>query len=127
MRPRSRLLIRSTPRWRSDPCVHNERTRSRTPGAGLTYCRRPLALEPEDLAGVDVAILGAPFDEGVSFRPGTRFGPRAIRQAEDVGGPSPHPHMELGIDPFSVLNVADYGDIEGAPANLAASHAQLHR
>jgi agmatinase len=94
-------------------------------GVGLTYCRRPLALEPADLAGVDVAILGAPFDEGVSFRPGTRFGPRAIRQAEDVGGPAPRPHMELGVEPFSILKVVDYGDVEVTPANLAASHAQL--
>ena len=55
-------------------------------GSGMTYCRRPLVLDPAELTGVDVAIIGAPFDEGVSFRPGTRFGPRAIRQAEDVGG-----------------------------------------
>jgi agmatinase len=96
-------------------------------GVGLTYCRRPLVLDPAGLAGVDVAILGAPFDEGVSFRPGTRFGPRAIRQAEDVGGPSPRPHMELGVDPFAELNVVDYGDIEVVPANLAASHEELRR
>jgi agmatinase len=96
-------------------------------GVGLTYCRLPLVLKPEELSGVDAAILGAPFDEGVSFRPGTRFGPRAIRQAEDVGGPSPRPHMELGIEPFSTLNVVDYGDVEVTPANLAASHEELRR
>lgn len=96
-------------------------------GVGLTYCRLPLVLEPDGLEGVDFAILGAPFDEGVSYRPGTRFGPRAIRQAEDVGGPSPRPHMELGIEPFSTLNVVDYGDVEVTPANLAASHRELRR
>jgi agmatinase len=96
-------------------------------GVGLTYCRRPLVLDSAELAGVDVAILGAPFDEGVSFRPGTRFGPRAIRQAEDVGGPAPRPHMELGVDPFALLNVVDYGDVEVVPANLGASHAQLRQ
>lgn len=96
-------------------------------GVGLTYYRLPLVLEPSGLAGVDVAILGAPFDEGVSFRPGTRFGPRAIRQAEDVGGPSPRPHMELGVEPFSMLNVVDYGDVQVVPANLAASHGALRR
>jgi agmatinase len=96
-------------------------------GVGLTYCRLPLALDPGELDGVDVAILGAPFDEGVSFRPGTRFGPRAIRQAEDVGGPSPRPHMELGIEPFGILRAVDYGDVEVTPANLAASHGELRR
>src|SRR4029079_16140444 len=93
----------------------------------MTYCRRPLVLDPAELTGVDVAILGAPFDEGVSFRPGTRFGPRAIRQAEDVGGGGPRPHMELGINPFDVLKVIDYGDVEVVPANLGASHAELRR
>lgn len=96
-------------------------------GVGLTFCRLPLVLEPAELSGVDVAVLGAPFDEGVSYRPGTRFGPRAIRQAEDVGGGGPRPHMELGVDPFAVLNCVDYGDIEVVPANLAASHTELRR
>ena len=94
-------------------------------GVGLTYCRVPLVLDPNDLAGVDVAIVGAPFDDGVSYRPGTRFGPRAIRQADDVGPPACRPHMELGVDPFAVLRVVDYGDIEATPADLATSHARL--
>ena len=45
-------------------------------GVGLTYARLPLELDPAGYAGADVVILGAPFDEGVSYRPGTRFGPR---------------------------------------------------
>ena len=60
-------------------------------GVGLTYCRVPLVLEAAGLAGADVVIVGAPFDEGVSYRSGTRFGPRAIRQAEDVGDPGRAP------------------------------------
>jgi agmatinase len=96
-------------------------------GVGLTYCRLPLVLDPAELAGVDVAVLGAPFDEGVSFRPGTRFGPRAIRQAEYVGGAAARPHMELGVNPFEILKVVDYGDVEVTPADLAASHRELGR
>jgi agmatinase len=91
-------------------------------GVGVTFGRSPLVLDPADLAGADVAIVGAPFDEGVSFRPGTRFGPRAIRMAEDVAGPSSRPHMELGVDPLLELRVVDYGDVETVPADLAASH-----
>jgi agmatinase len=96
-------------------------------GVGLTFCRVPLVLDPDGLQGVDVAVLGAPFDEGVSFRPGTRFGPRAIRAAEDVGGGAPRPHMELGIDPLASLKVVDYGDIEAVPGDLERSHERLLR
>jgi agmatinase len=94
-------------------------------GVGVTFGRVPLALDPSGLAGADVAILGAPFDEGVSYRPGTRFGPRAIRTAEDVAFPVDRPHMELGIDPYAELDIVDYGDVEVRSADLAHSHALL--
>jgi agmatinase len=104
--------------------------REREPGyAGLgTYCKVPLALTPAELAGADVAIIGAPFDEGVSNRPGTRFGPRAIRQADNFPlSPPTRPHLGLGVDPFSILNVVDYGDAECMPGDLAASHSAIKR
>ena len=55
-------------------------------GVSLTFARAPVALTPDDLAGADVAVLGAPFDLAVTYRPGTRFGPRAVRLAEEEGG-----------------------------------------
>jgi agmatinase len=94
-------------------------------GVGLTYARVPLELDPAGWAGADVVILGAPFDEGVSYRPGTRFGPRAIRQGEDVGAPAERPNMELGVDPYAILKVLDGGDVDVRAANLVASHAAL--
>src|SRR5438067_8717414 len=94
-------------------------------GVGLTYARLPLALSVEGLAGADAVIVGAPFDEGVSFRPGTRFGPRAIRAGEDMGGPAERPNMELGIDPYAALDVVDYGDIEARASDLQTSHRLL--
>ena len=54
----------------------------------------PYTQDPAELAGVDVAIVGAPTDDLVSDRPGTRFGPRAIRAASCPPGP----HLEAGID-----------------------------
>jgi agmatinase len=93
-------------------------------GVGLTYSRVPLVLQPEGLHGADVVIVGAPFDLGTSYRPGTRFGPRAIRSAEDVGAPSARPHMELGIDPFSTLRVVDFGDAPVGP-RIEQCHAGL--
>jgi agmatinase len=94
-------------------------------GVGLTYCRVPLVLQPAGLAGADVAIVGAPFDLGTSYRPGTRFGPRAIRTAEDVGSPSNRPNMELGIDPFDLLRVVDFGDCHTGP-RIDICHAGLN-
>ena len=89
--------------------------------AGIaTFSKLPLALTPDELDGVDVAIVGAPFDEAVSNRPGTRYGPRAIRNADDTEGvPPARPHMLLGVDPFAELNVVDYGDAETMPGDGA--------
>jgi agmatinase len=97
-------------------------------GAGITFCKTPLVLDPKDLEGSDVAIVGAPIDETVSNRPGARYGPRAIRQA-DVGGglPPMRPNMDVGLDPFEVLKVVDYGDAEIVPADAERSHAALKR
>lgn len=95
-------------------------------GAGATFSKVPLVLDPAALVGVDVAILGAPIDETVTYRPGARFGPRAIRQA-DVGGGSHRPHMDLGVNPFDVLIVVDYGDAEVIPADQARSHEAIRK
>jgi agmatinase len=94
--------------------------------AGLgTFDKLPLVLDPNDLAGVDVAILGAPIDETTVGRPGTRFGPRAIRLADPAGAGDWRPHMELGVDPYEVLAVVDFGDVEVVPADPARSHEAI--
>jgi agmatinase len=93
-------------------------------GAGATFAKLPLVLDPNDLTGVDVAIVGAPTDDAVSYRPGARFGPRAIRLA-DVGGGPHRPNMDLGVNPFDVLTVVDYGDAEVVPADKEATHRAI--
>ena len=93
-------------------------------GVSLTFARQPVALTPADLAGVDVAVLGAPFDLAVTYRPGTRFGPRAVRLAEDVGFDG-RPSIELGIDPYEELSVVDYGDAESPASDVLAAHASI--
>lgn len=97
--------------------------------AGIaTFSKLPLALRPGDLAGADVAIVGAPIDEAVSHRPGARFGPRAIRSVDVSGGfPASRPNMDVGVDPFEVLAVVDYGDAEVVPADKEASHRAIRR
>ena len=95
---------------------------------GATFSKIPLILDPAELVGADVVILGAPIDEPVSNRPGARFGPRAIRLADPSGGsPPPRPNMDVGIDPFEVLTVVDYGDAEVVPGDQVRSHAAIRR
>ncbi len=92
--------------------------------AGLaTFGGLPYTEDPAELAGVDVAIVGAPMDDLLTDRPGTRLGPRAIRAV----GLEQGPHLEAGIDAFETLRVVDYGDAPVTPADPAASHAAIER
>ena len=91
---------------------------------GLPLVRRRAAhAGAGELAGVDVAIVGAPTDDLVSDRPGTRFAPRAIRSASCPPGP----HLEAGIDAFAELHIVDYGDAPVLPADPVASQAAIER
>src|SRR3954452_17400185 len=81
----------------------------------------PYTQDAAELAGVDVAIIGAPTDDLVSDRPGTRFGPRAIRAASCP----PSPHLEAGVDAMAVLKVVDFGDAAVLPADPVRTHAAI--
>lgn len=89
----------------------------------LSFGGVPIVQDPEGLAGVDVVIVGAPTDDLVSDRPGTRFAPRAIRSASCPPGA----HLEAGIDAFAELRIVDYGDAPVVPADPSASHAAIER
>ncbi len=92
-----------------------------------TFMNLPWITDPDELAkrNVDVAIIGAPFDDAVSHRPGARFGPRAIREAQYTSG-SIH-SLQLGIEPFEVLTVVDAGDANIVPSWIERGHALIHR
>ncbi len=78
-------------------------------GGLATFGQRPFLTEPAQLDEwqPDVAIVGAPYDNSTTNRPGARFGPRAIRsQAYEPGSY----HMDLGIEIFDYLEVVDFGD-----------------
>ncbi|GAA2679375.1 agmatinase [Nonomuraea recticatena] len=87
---------------------------SRTPRfAGFaTFARLPRLDEVEH---VDVAVVGVPFDSGVSYRPGARFGPSAVREASRLLRPY---NPGLDVSPFETLQVADAGDIACNPFNI---------
>jgi agmatinase len=92
--------------------------------AGLpSFAGVPYTEDPAELAGADVAIVGAPTDDLVSDRPGARFAPRAIRAASCPPGP----HLEAGVDAFAALRVVDFGDAPVLPADPARSHAAIER
>src|SRR4029079_12788849 len=61
---------------------------------------------------------GAPFDGGTSNRPGTRFGPMAIRQTDYLPQDGSRPHMALRVDALQDLRVVDAGDVEMAPGEI---------
>src|SRR6059058_1863217 len=72
-----------------------------------------------DMNGVDAAILGIPFDTGVSYRVGGRFGPAAIREASRLLRPY---HVEHEIEIFDHLSVVDAGDLSIIPGNIQVSY-----
>ena len=89
----------------------------------LTFSGMPYTQDAAELAGVDVAIVGAPTDDLVSDRPGTRFGPRAIRAASLPARPAPRGRASTA---FEVLRVVDFGDAAG-PARRPGPHARRDR
>jgi agmatinase len=107
-------MIDPLQRWRA----HGEKPDFAGP---VSFGSAPYTQDKELLAGFDVAIVGAPTDDLVSDRPGTRFGPRAIRAASCPPGP----HLEAKIDAFSELRIVDYGDAPVLPADPARSHAAI--
>ena len=93
-----------------------------------TFAHAPLALSADELKlmGADVAIIGAPVAMGVVSRPGARFGPRAIRQADYLGGPNHrYYHIGLGVHPAQVIKVVDFGDANCPPSSLELSHEAI--
>jgi agmatinase len=73
----------------------------------------------KDLSGYDLAITGIPFDQAVTNRPGTRLGPRALREASAMQVPD-RPMGWGGYDPLEVLAIADAGDMAFDYAQVAA-------
>ncbi len=76
-------------------------------GGATSFLRRTYT---KDLSGVDLAVTGVPFDQAVTHRPGTRFGPRAIREASALQPYDP-PFGWNGFDPLSDFSIVDYGDL----------------
>ena len=75
-----------------------------------------------ETAGVDVAVLGIPFDTATSYRAGARFGPEAIRAASALLRPY---HPALDVDVFAGQSVVDWGDLDVTPGNAERTTDQI--
>ena len=92
----------------------------------VTFQKLPSVPDPHEIASrrADVAIVGAPFDDAVSYRPGARFGPQAIRTANYARALN---SLQLDVRPLEVLTVVDAGDANIVPAWTDRAHAMIYR
>jgi agmatinase len=89
-----------------------------------TFAQRPLLTEPEELDRwkPDVAVVGAPWDDSTTNRPGARFGPRALRALAYAPGTF---HLDFGIEIFEAIEVVDFGDAHCPHGLVEASHRSI--
>lgn len=113
----SRPLSRVTSGSVIGPVDSTEVPRFAGPG---TFARLPAL---ETVAQADVAVVGVPFDSGVSYRPGARFGPAHVRQSSRLLRPY---NPALSVEPFGDQQVVDAGDIACNPFDIQTAIAQIH-
>ncbi|WP_243761348.1 agmatinase [Streptomyces sp. YIM 98790] len=104
--------------------THREPSRAETPRGPVDSSRFPRYAGPatfarlprlDEVGTADVAVLGVPFDSGVSYRPGARFGGNAIREASRLLRPY-NPAQDAS--PFALAQVADAGDVGANPFDI---------
>ena len=84
-----------------------------------TFARLPYVRTLQD---VDVAVIGVPFDTGVTYRVGGRFGPNAVRAASVMLRPY---NPNLDVKPFEILSCVDYGDVAIVPGYTERSYTAI--
>ncbi len=84
-----------------------------------TFARLPRI---DEVGQVDVAVVGVPFDAGVSYRPGARFGPSHIRQCSRLLRPY---NPALQVEPFAAQQVADAGDMAVTPFDIGLAIKEI--
>lgn len=84
-----------------------------------TFARLPRV---DQVERCDIAVVGIPFDSGVTYRPGARFGPMAVRAASRLLRAY---NPELDVEPFRFAQVADVGDLAVTPFSIADAVTQI--
>ena len=90
-------------------------------GGIATFAHLPQLSEVSD---VDVAIVGVPFDTGVSYRPGARFGPNHVRESSRLLRPY---NPAVNVSPFATQQVVDAGDIAANPFDIEEAISSIHK
>jgi agmatinase len=90
-------------------------------GGIATFAHLPHISEVND---VDVAIVGVPFDTGVSYRPGARFGPNHVRESSRLLRPY---NPAANVSPFATQQVVDAGDIAANPFDIEEAISSIHK
>jgi len=90
-------------------------------GGIATFSHLPQISEVTD---VDVAIVGVPFDTGVSYRPGARFGPNHVRESSRLLRPF---NPAANVSPFATQQVVDAGDIAANPFDIEEAISSIHK
>jgi agmatinase len=86
-----------------------------------TFMRAP---HTTNLAGVDAAVYGIPFDTATTYRTGTRFGPEAIRSASALLRPY-NPALDVNV--VETLSIVDYGDLPVSPGDTVRTYGQIEQ
>jgi agmatinase len=91
--------------------------------AGInTFLKSPYVENIRDIGDYDIAVVGAPFDMGTTYRSGARFGPQAVRRISALYDQySP----DLGMDLLEEITIGDAGDIFVIPANIEKTFDQI--
>jgi agmatinase len=87
-----------------------------------TFLKSPYVEDIRDIGRYDVAVVGAPFDMGTTYRAGARFAPQAVRRISALyDSYSP----DLGMDLLEEITIGDAGDIFVIPSNIEKTFDQI--
>jgi agmatinase len=93
--------------------------------AGInTFLKAPYVEDVRQCGKYNVAVLGAPFDGGTTYRSGTRFGPQGIRKISALYGSY---SFELGVDLRETISICDLGDVFVIPGNIEKTFDQVSK
>ena len=93
--------------------------------AGInTFLKAPYVEDVTDVGSYDATVIGAPFDGGATYRPGTRFGPQGLRKISALYTPY---NYETGVDLREQMTLCDAGDIFTIPGNIEKTFDQVSR
>jgi len=116
------VIVKKTPRIvKNDKIGQVDATQIPRYTGPATFARLP---ELDEVSDVDVAIVGIPFDAGVSYRSGARFGPSHVRQSSRLLRPY---NPAVDVSPFEKYQVADAGDVAVNPFDLNEAITDIER